>query len=330
MNLLEEVKKGIEGKYKGLNSGLPRFDKFIGGIQRGTYYVLGAQQKTGKTSFIDQWCLIEPYLKGEENIVWVYFSYEISEIEKKAKIAAYIINKLYNIRTSSSEILSRGHYKITPDLLKVVEEVNEKYIEPLFNGNLHFYEDRENPTGIYNKIMDVARKYGEFKYETYMSNEGVKRKPVGYVPKDKNLYFIIVIDHVGLVNLERGYTKKENIDKLSSYMVILRNRFNFTPIVVSQFNRGLSKTDRLKFNGNLLKPTAEDFKDTGSLSEDASMLLALFNPTKYPHITTFLGKNVKEVGKGYRSLHIIDSRFTESDIDIRLEFDGLTGTFSEI
>lgn len=43
---LNEVKEGLKGKNHGLPIKLLKLSKFINNIQKKTYYVLGAQQKT--------------------------------------------------------------------------------------------------------------------------------------------------------------------------------------------------------------------------------------------------------------------------------------------
>jgi hypothetical protein len=129
---------------------------------------------------------------------------------------------------------------------------------------------------------------------------------------------------------EKGYSKKENIDKLSEYAVILRNTFSFVPVLVSQFNREIGKTDRLKFSGEELQPSIEDFKDTGCMSEDASVVLGLFNATLYPHIKNHLGYNLDTIGKGYRSLHILANRHGVTGANISYNLEGNTGICTEL
>jgi hypothetical protein len=211
-----------------------------------------------------------------------------------------------------------------------VLSVYTDYVEPLFK-KIDFQEDRNNPTGIYKYMLKYAEEHGEFIKETYKDNFGKsKEKITGYKENDETLYTIPIIDHIGLMRREKGLTKKDNIDKMSSYCVWMRNICKFSPVVLSQFNRDLGKTERLKFSGEMLQPSMEDFKDTGALGEDASLVIALFNPTLYSHIKKHLGYDLKEIGKGYRSAHILASRNTESGVNIGLDMLGQTGRFVEL
>lgn len=345
-DFLQEVDRGIEGYYTGLVSGMPRLSKAINNIQKGTYYVLGAQQKTGKTAFLDHFFILQPYLLNPNaKVKWIYFSYEIDRINKMAKWVAYLMYVKHGIRCDLNYILSKGDNQLSPEHRKLVEEIynNEivdlfgkydKYGKKISEGKIDFFDEKENPTGIRNYILNYAKKNGEIIYEDYETEvDGkivVKQKIAGYIEDDPEQMTIIIIDHMGLLRKERGFNDKQNIDKMSQYLVELRNKFRFSSIAVSQFNRDLGKTERLKFSGEQLQPTMEDFKNTGNMGEDASMVMALFNATRYPHITEHLDYNVPHIGKGYRTIHILSSRNTESDMYIAGELEGKTGYFAEL
>ena len=59
-----------------------------------------------------------------------------------------------------------------------------------------------------------------------------------YKPKDESLITLVVIDHVGLINYKDYGSKKEAIDMTSRHLVFFRNMCGFSPIPVSQINRG--------------------------------------------------------------------------------------------
>lgn len=66
------------------------------------------------------------------------------------------------------------------------------------------------------------------------------------------------------------------------------------------------------------------------MGEDASLVMALFNPNNYPHLENHLGYNLNNLGKTYRSAHILASRNTESSVNISLMMEGKTGKFKEL
>jgi replicative DNA helicase len=332
MRFIGEVEEGMKGRYRGLDTNMSRLSKFINGIQKRTYYAIGAQPKSGKTALVDEFFVLGPYLQNKDaNIKWIYFSPEVDLLEKMAKYTAYFMDAKYGVYCDSNYVLSRGDNRLTPEHKKLVDEIAQNELKDLFGNKIHFIEDRVNPEGIRQTLFKHAEENGTFIREPWKDKQGKTReKIVGYEENDKSLYTIIIVDHVGLVPLQQGFTKKQNIDELSSRMVWFRNICNFSPVLVSQFNRELGKIDRLKFSGEQLSPTLEDFKDTGGLSEDASLVMGIFNPTQHKHLERHLNYDLNGIGKSYRSIHVLASRNTEANVSISAIIEGKTGRFKEL
>lgn len=336
MNFLDEIDEGMRGRYSGLETTIPRLSNFINGIQKKTYYAIGAQPKSGKTSLVDELFVLGPYIKNPDaSINWLYFSPEIDLLEKMAKYAAFFMDEKFGIYCDSNYILSRGKNVLAEEHRALVEDIYNNELKILFGnkeskGLIHFIEDRLNPEGIRRYILDYAKTVGNFIIEPYWKDDVKYEKIIAYEENNPDHYTIIIVDHVGLVPQERGFSKKENIDKLSAHMVWCRNICRFSPVLVSQFNRDLGKVERLKFSGDTLQPTLEDFKDTGSLGEDASMVIGLFNPSAYTHLTKHLGYDLERVGKNYRSIHVLASRNTEANVSVSVVLEGKTGKLREL
>ena len=345
-DFLKAVEDGIKGSNTGLKSGLPGFDKFTDNIQEECYISVGAQKKTGKTAFVDFRYVLMPYLLNpDKDIHWIYYSYEISRIRKIAKFVAFFMFYKYKILITPNVILGKGDRKLLPEEKKLVEEIYHNEIEDLFGkysangtllkkGKIDFFEKKSNPTGIKNYLDKYFLSVGEFKEEVIereVSGEKVSRvEKSAYIKNNPNSHTIVILDHMGLLARERGFSKKENMDKMSEYFVLTRNLYKPTIVAVNQFNRDLGKIDRLKFSGEDLQPTAEDWKETGTISEDVNMLIALFNPSLYPHIHRHLEYNIDKLGKRYVSLHLLESRDTEGFVDLGLFFAGECGYFKEL
>lgn len=344
---LKEVQRGISGRNKGLNCGLKRLNNFINGIQKKTYYLIGASPKFGKTSFTDCVFVLYPYLlEKEANIKWIYYSYEIDLIEKMAKYCAFFMDYKYGIYCDSNYILGRGDNHVKPEHYKLIEEIYNNELVDLFGkyddngkqiseGKISFFEDKINPEGIRQYLLKYAEDHGSFIRST-VTIKGENGKPldihpiIGYKENNEDLYTIIIVDHLALTRREKGLSLKENIDKLSQHMVFFRNICRFTPVLVSQFNREMGKIERMKFSGEQLQPTLEDFRDTSDPCQDASIVMGMFNPTIFPHLRTHMGYDLVKIGKSYRSLHILASRNTESGVNLSLLMEGKTGMFREL
>ena len=59
----------------------------------------------------------------------------------------------------------------------------------------------------------------------------------------------------------------------------LRDRYGYTVIDISQFNRSIGSVDRMKIKD--VSPEPDDFKGSGDLYENADVALGLFNPYKF-------------------------------------------------
>lgn len=346
--LKNRVQEGLKGRNKGISGGLTRFDKFTNNIQKGRYDVIGALQKTGKTAFVDHRYVLQPYLSGYKNIHWKYYSYEVDLENKLAKYCAYLMYYKYDIVCDSNYILGKGEYAglLSEDHQNLVNEISDNELVELFGeydengkqltkGMIDFHQDKNNPTGIQNELISYAKEHGEFITEKYQTQDDngtpiLKERIVGYKENDSDLYTIIILDHAGLLRKERGFNKKDNIDKMSEYFVWFRNICKFTPVILSQFNRDLGKIDRLKFSGEDLQPSMEDFKDTGNLGEDASQVIALFNPNLYNHIKKHRNYDLQKLNGGYRSIHLLASRDTETNVSLSAYLEGKNGYWKEL
>ncbi|HMT01824.1 MAG TPA: DnaB-like helicase C-terminal domain-containing protein [Burkholderiales bacterium] len=344
---MQKVQEGMEGKNSGLSSGLKKLDSCTNSIQKESIDVWGGRPKSNKTTIVDYRYILSVYYPGITNIRWIYLSYEISIDQKIAKFVAYFMKKKHNIRCSASYILSKGTNRLSEAHKTLVDNIYENEIKELFGefdemgrqtkeGLIIFIEQRENPTGIRNYLMRYAETTGQFikeKYKVFIDGTQVtKQKIVGYRQTNEDLHTIILLDHVGKIPGERGFTKKENIDKLSEYAVELRNMCKWTFVFVSQFNRGLGAIDRLKFSGNDLEPTIEDFKDTGNLAEDANLVFVIFNPSEYNHLAgeEYNGYKLNILGKHFRSIKLLLSRDTDSNIALGVVVNGGNGDAREL
>ena len=346
------VEDGIKGLNQGLNIGLPRLNAYIHGLQKKYYYVIGGGPKSGKTAFLDNCFILQPYLNdikpNNEPIEYHYFSMEIDLVEKIAKWVAYFMDIKYGIYCDSNYILGRTKEKLTKEHLKLVDQIYDEDITRLF-GNLDengvpdknsprlitFYQDKETPTSIFNTMFQIADNNGtilrenveevdEFGTTTY------KKRIIGYIPKDPKKKIVCIVDHVALCKRNPGLTEKENIDKLSEGFVFLRNMFGMTIIVLSQFNRELESIDRLKLSRDNIAPSRADFKGTGNLTEDANLVIGILNPNLYPNLSYHLDYKLEDWGNSYRSIHIVASRNVEGDINLSVILEGKTGRIKEL
>ena len=333
-DFLKEVQKGMKGLNQGLPNCFDRFNDYLCGTQKGTYYAIGGLPGTGKTALADSNFVLAPFIALKKrnlpiNVDWHYYSFEISKKAKRAKWTAYMLYYAYGIVTDSNEILSRGKNRASQELYEKIVEVNG-FMDELFSY-IHFVDEPQTAGQIYFELLAHAEKNGKFQYETYEDGQGVKQtRKCGYVNNRVDNYNIVIVDHVGLIKKQKGMpSKKENIDLLSSEMIYFRNLCDYTPVMISQFNRSLTAIERQKFKASDLAPTLEDFKDTGVIPEDANVALGTFNPGALD-FKNYGGYDLKSLGDNFRAVNLMKNRDGGSDKAIGMQFIGEIGGYSEL
>jgi hypothetical protein len=303
------------------------------------------------------------------NINWIYFSGEIDRVSKEFKVAAFFMAYdygVYNFMYRGELIQMNSEYLMGKQLWfpkdnkeamgtpipilaeheEMLKEIYTKRIIPMFGefnakgerikkGKIDFIEDLENPTGMSKYVWKYARDHGKFLEEEYTTlddhNNRIKKKRiVGYQENNPDLYTIIICDHIRKPKRERGFSMKENIDKWLEYTTYLRNTCSFTFINICHSNRGIANVERLRYAGEYIFPTADDIKDTGNLAEESTILMTLFNANdeKY-NLEKHFGVELKDY-PNYRSLHITESRYTESPAHIQMNMYGGINMFTPL
>lgn len=366
MNLLGEFQRGLEGRNVGRTTGIKPLDAAIDGIQRASLYGVAAGPKVGKSTLVDYAFLLAPFLESTENIEWIYFSYEISRIKKEFKFASFFMNHDYGLGQfehagvlyDMSPRYLQGRLKdvdgrpiqVANEHQQLFREIYEKRIVPIFgrydaNGNkvakgkVMFIEHKDNPTGMKNLLMRYADDNGAFVHEEYQT-KGDNGQPVtgrrisGYVPTNPDLFTIVITDHLRKPRRERGFTLKENMDKLIEYQVELRNWCGFTFVDIVHLNRSIANIERIKYQPEFIYPTGDDVKDSGNLSEEADYMITMFNANddKYG-IKKHFGVQLEGPKGGllhpsYRSIHLVESRDTECPVHIQANMYGGINMFS--
>lgn len=327
--LKNEVEKGLNDQNGGIPMGFERLNNYIG-IRKGIYTLVGGLTGSGKTSFVDDAYVLNPFdwtltPEGKKSGIKIKFWYRSMERNRTYKYAKWVSRKVF---------LDQGIIIPVPKLLgwtgKLTKDEHdlfllyENYIKEM-EDSVIMYDGPENPVGIAKDL----KKYAESRGKIEQLDEYNKI----YVPNDPNEITIVVIDHIGLLKTTKDLpTKKQAIDKLSNELRFARDFYGYSPIAVSQFNRDISNPIRIK-NGDV-EPQLDDFKDSSSPGEDCDVALALFDPMRYkvPDPSGYdLDKLKDEYGSKYfRSLRLIKNSYGADDVRIGLGFFGQIGMFKEL
>lgn len=303
MTFEERIAEGLKGKYQGLSNGLKRINKYIFGIQRGCYYLLGGLSGAAKTTLAD-FMLINAIQDAESKGIPInifYYSLEIDEFSKKANWLSVLIYNKYDKIIPPETIKGLGDFRLTEEEQLIVKSETEE-LNKIWNKITWIWEPI-NPTGLYKSAWEFMSKRGEFEYEDYIDeNKKPQKRIIKFINNNNEEYNIIIGDHYGMLKLEsrdgKMFTLKDNIDKCSEYSVRLRNLFGMTIIWLQQFNQGLNSVDRQKFKGVDISPSAQDFRDSTTPYQDSDIILGLQNSFKMD-LEKSLGYNINVPGAAY-------------------------------
>lgn len=266
-----------------------------------------------------------------------YFSLEMSKEEKMLSAFSNILYIKEGLRVNPTDLKSTRATKI---LSAEVLDIIAKY-QPYFDKIeeiVEFVDDIRNPTGIYKFVREYAHGHGKqyTKIVDFVDNRTgeITKKEIDdyYVADDPEEYVMVLIDHIGLISTETINGKKlslhESIVELSSnYLIRLRNKYNYIPIVIQQQASAQESVENMKHNR--LKPTLDGLGDCKLTQRDANVILGLFSPMRHD-IKTYMGYDVTFFKDNIRFLEILGGREGGGGTVCPLFFDGAVNYFKEL
>lgn len=311
------IKRGILGLNKGLGMGLPKLEAIIDGVQRQTYTIITGSTGSGKTTLALYSYVYKPIIENMHNNKYkvIYFSLEMTAEILLAKILSLHIFDTHGIELSYKQIVSRQD-TLSPENFAIVESCIPWLQQ--FSKHLMIYDKPVNAAGIYAILSKYAEHHGKF--------EETEKSKI-YTPNVADETVSVVIDHLGLITISPGKSKKDEMDLASKYLIRFRNMCSYSPLVLLQLNRTSSSMDRRKAELNEIE--LSDIKDTGGPSEDAEVVLAIFFPWR-EKLSMYKDYKIKYLKDRFRAIQILKSRLGEADKSIAINFFGSIGLWQEL
>ena len=278
LNKLEERRKNlIEGNINCIPFPFSNFRDDIPGIEQGRYISITGATKSSKSQFASK-LLFEAILYAYYNpdklsILIRYFPLEETPEGIMERFMSFLLYKMSNrsIRISPSDLRSTNNDKpLNKEILGILQ--TEEYQDIIkFFEKVVIFSDQTNPTGIYLECKRYAETNGTVhrKIVKYKNDFGVTvESDKGfdyYEQNDPKEYRIIFCDHISLVSAEKGMDLRQTMCKLSEYFVELRNRYNYTPIIVHQ-QAMFESLDAYKMDK--LEPQVSNLADAKAVARD--------------------------------------------------------------
>ena len=263
----------LDGGVNSIPAPFPRFREDFLGWEQSTYYLFTSFTKGGKTQLVS-YLLFDAILycyyyeqKTGVSLKVLYFPLEETKVRIMMRFESWLLNRYTEgkVRVSPSDLRSSNNEKpLSQEVIDLLETPEIVAIIDYFEEHVIFSEET-NPTGIYKFCREYAEAHGKvtMKPAKYKDDYGVLHETEtfsSYTPDNPNEYVLPVIDTINLLQLERGYTKKQAIDKMSEYNILLRDRYMQSPVVIQQQNTDNESVESVKFNRT--RPTTAGLGDS--------------------------------------------------------------------
>jgi hypothetical protein len=308
-----------------------RFRGCFPGQEKGKYYGITGNQKSAKSKWTDYTFLYEPFFDMIENngpeIHCMYFTLEMSPSYKMLEFMCHALYRISggSMRYSPRQAKSVGKGVRFPDeAMKVMESDEFRNICEKWEETVEYITDQRNPTGINKAIKERALAHGHYIFRDPEKQEGV----IGYKPDNEDIYEIIIIDNLANLSIEREFTERQNINKLSKYIVAARDLLNYTFIVIQHQAQSVEDKDSFKFNKG--EPTSAGLGNSKEICRDLNMLFGIYSPFKMG-LSGYKGYDISRLRNYARFVKVLEDRDGDATGEILpLLFDGAVSIFDEM
>lgn len=331
-NAKERREKILSGKVNCIPSPFKTFRYDFPGVMLGTYYLVSGGAKSSKSKITNFLFLFNSILYAYHHPELVRLKVFYALLEEKAenitgKFICYLLYILSDkkIRIDIKTFKSVDEDRIlSPEILELLGTLEYQSILKFFEEHVVFIPDR-NPTGVYHTLEKYAEANGTIHRKKV---EGYEKEIFDYYePNDPDEYVLCIIDHISLISCERSMDLRNSIKKLSEYLKIVRNKYNYIPVVVQQQNSESLSLEA--FKANKIRPTQKGLADSQDPGKDCDVMLGITSPFSW-ELKEYLKYDITKL-RGYcKFLEIVLGRDGESNAILGMYFDGATGYYAPL
>ena len=261
----ERRERILSGEVNCIPSPFKTFRYDFPGVELGTYYLVSGGAKSSKSKITNFLFLFNSILYAYNHPDLVRLKVFYALLEEKAenitgKFICYLLYTLSGgkIRIDIKTFKSVDESRVLPsDVLTLLDTLEYQSILRFFEEHVIFIPDR-NPTGIYHTLEKYANANGVTHRKKV---DGYDKEVFDYYePNDPDEYVLCMVDHISLISCERGMDLRNSIKKLSEYLKIVRNKYNYIPVVVQQQNSESLSLEA--FKANKIRPTQKGLADS--------------------------------------------------------------------
>ena len=339
LNKLEERRNNIlNGNINCIPFPFANFREDVPGIEQGRYISITGATKSSKSQFASKLlfeALLYAYYHPEQLDIHIrYFPLEETPEGIMERFMSYLLFLKSNrrIRISPSDLRSTNNDKpVNKEVLDILQTEEYQSIIKFFEEKVIF-SSQTNPTGIYLECKRFAEENGivhrkTVKYKDEQGNTVESDKGFDYYEQNNpKQYRIIFVDHLGLVSVEKGMDLRQSMNKMSEYFVELRNRYNYSPIIIHQ-QAMFESLDAYKMDK--LEPQISNLGDAKAVARDLDLCIGVFSPYKY-NLPNYKGYDITKFKDNIRFVSVLLNRIVLCNGVLPLYFYGAVNYFATL
>jgi hypothetical protein len=325
----------------------PKLGKIIPSLPKGYPILWTANSGVGKTqSWIGIFLFTIYKLKKEHPELKLKIKLVIALLEDTKemfidRLFTMLLFQMYKIVVDCHDLHSLRENPLSQDIIQKLDEV-EKEIEFILE-DCEIIDSVYNPTGLYKWARTISNKYGVHYNKTMLfTNEKGEQHPQEvyshYTLNDPDMQFLMIVDNLNNLSQEmrgdRLLNERESINRWTRDYCRLQITKHWNWDVVNVIQQASdSEKQQFDFKGNTIiekiKPSLDGLGNSKECQRDHFLIFGLFAPNRYG-INEYEGYDISRLQDNYRSLIILKSNISPTNIEIPFYFNGACSALKEM
>ncbi len=260
------------------------------------------------------------------------------------RLYSMIIYDKYKIKLDGFALQSLRGQSLDSKMNPILDDV-QKEIEFLLE-DCEIIDNIYNPTGLYKWCRSISNKYGEHKNKDkeFVHDDGKKTIESVYSHyelKDPNMQFLLIVDNLNNLAQEkqdmRVLSQLETINLWSRSYCRLQIAKHWKWSILNVIQQAAdSEKQQFDIRGRTIvekiKPSLDGLGNSKECQRDHFVIFGIFAPNRfgiqsYPEES---GYDISSLGDKFRSLIVLKSNLSQTNVEIPLYFDGAVSNIKEM
>ena len=248
------------------------------------------------------------------------------------RLFSMLLYDMFKIKADAQDLHSLRESPISTDVIEKLDIV-QKEIDFILE-DCEIIDSVYNPTGIYKWARTITNKYGKHhnKKMIFTDAEGNQQEQEvysHYEVEDPNLKFLMIVDNLNnLATESKGgsmLSERETINLWTRSYCRLQVTKHWGWSVINVIQQASDSEAAAYYNGKLIvdkvKPSLSGLGNSKECQRDHFLVIGLFSPDRYG-INDYEGYDIEILRDNFRSLIILKSNISPTNIEIPFYFDG--------